>query len=349
MKKSLLYIAALLLCSCTKQLPYVVEGSGEQLTGWVYLFDNDKLIDSAKVSSAGEFILKGSVERSPKRLILADSRSGQAEQFGVVFFAEPDTVTIVAKRLPYGFASRATGTPANDKVHCAWSTITALTKEYQDPATSEMRDREILRVLNDLPRQESATSDFDNAYGIVAASEPQQSVLSETNAKNTASHGGEESNEIEANTTKRGTSLVGNPYPNIIQMSPERQIVTLTSITEGKGVKCTLVVFWSSSSAASVKQWADLKNLYANFHSKGFQILGVSVDTDEQKWIGAIRANKIPGFQVSDLNGFDNLATRNYSVQSVPANFLIDSGGTIIAEDLTGNELAAKLETLLGK
>lgn len=53
--------------------------------------------------------------------------------------------------------------------------------------------------------------------------------------------------------------------------------------------------------------------------------------------------------QVSDLNGFDNLAAKDYAVQSIPSNFLIDAQGKIVARNLRGEDLYKKVEELLGK
>ena len=53
--------------------------------------------------------------------------------------------------------------------------------------------------------------------------------------------------------------------------------------------------------------------------------------------------------QVSDLNGFDNLAAKDYAVQSIPSNFLIDAQGRIVAKNLRGEDLYKKVEELLGK
>ena len=85
------------------------------------------------------------------------------------------------------------------------------------------------------------------------------------------------------------------------------------------------------------------------FHGQGLEIYGVSLDNDNDKWLGAIREHGMGWVQVSDLNGFDNLAAKDYAVQSIPSNFLIDAQGRIVAKNLRGEDLYKKVEELLGK
>ena len=92
-----------------------------------------------------------------------------------------------------------------------------------------------------------------------------------------------------------------------------------------------------------------LKQAYDKFHGQGLEIYGVSLDNDNDKWLGAIREHGMGWVQVSDLNGFDNLAAKDYAVQSIPSNFLIDAQGRIVAKNLRGEDLYKKVEELLGK
>jgi len=82
---------------------------------------------------------------------------------------------------------------------------------------------------------------------------------------------------------------------------------------------------------------------YFKYKSLNFSILGISLDVDSQKWLQAIKEDKLPWTQVSDLKGGNNEAALLFGVQSIPMNFLIDPNGIIISKNLRGRELENKL------
>ena len=124
-----------------------------------------------------------------------------------------------------------------------------------------------------------------------------------------------------------------------------------TNPTEWKylGDKPALIDFYASWCGPCMEEVPHLKQAYDKFHGQGFEIYGVSLDNDNDKWLCAIREHGMGWVQVSDLNGFDNLAAKDYAVQSIPSNFLIDAQGKIVARNLRGEDLYKKVEELLGK
>jgi peroxiredoxin len=86
---------------------------------------------------------------------------------------------------------------------------------------------------------------------------------------------------------------------------------------------------------------------YSQFKDKNFTILGVSLDDDKDKWTEAIAKDGLTWTHISDLKGWESVAARSYQVQSIPANFLVDPSGIIIATNLRGKDLAAKLAEIL--
>lgn len=89
--------------------------------------------------------------------------------------------------------------------------------------------------------------------------------------------------------------------------------------------------------------------IYKEFHSKGLNIIGVSLDKDAAKWKEAIAKDKLNWAQVSHLKFWEEPIAIQYGVQSIPASFILDSSGKVIAQGLTGVELKAKIEELLTK
>ena len=75
----------------------------------------------------------------------------------------------------------------------------------------------------------------------------------------------------------------------------------------------------------------------------------VSFDRDRDKWLAAVKDNGMDWIHVSELQQFDNRAAKDYAVQGIPSNFLIDAQGVIVAKNLRGEDLYKKVEELLGK
>jgi peroxiredoxin len=91
-----------------------------------------------------------------------------------------------------------------------------------------------------------------------------------------------------------------------------------------------------------------LRDAYAKYHKKGFEIFGVSFDSKAEAWKAAIKKQNMKWVNVSLLQSFNNTAAEDYVVESIPTNFLIDcSNGEIVAKNLRGEAVAEKLAELL--
>jgi peroxiredoxin len=88
--------------------------------------------------------------------------------------------------------------------------------------------------------------------------------------------------------------------------------------------------------------------IYKEFHSKGLNIIGVSLDDDAEDWKKAINKDKLTWIQVSNLKKWKDPIALEYEVEGIPATFILDAKGNIVAKDLRGDELKAKIKELLG-
>lgn len=122
----------------------------------------------------------------------------------------------------------------------------------------------------------------------------------------------------------------------------------LIKLSDYRG-KYVLIDFWASWCAPCRRENPNLVKAYDQYKSKGFEILGVSMDkaADKAKWLKAIEEDKLTWKQVADLKGWDNEAGLLYEVKAIPMNFLINPEGKIIAKYLRGDELNKKLAELL--
>jgi len=115
------------------------------------------------------------------------------------------------------------------------------------------------------------------------------------------------------------------------------------------GSKLLLLDFWASWCSPCRRANPNIVKLYNEFHIKGFDVFGVSLDKTKNDWINAISVDKLPWTQVADLKYWDCDAVTKYGVVAVPTNFLIDENGVIIAKDLKGEELYEKVKIILAK
>ncbi|MBE0638325.1 MAG: AhpC/TSA family protein [Bacteroidales bacterium] len=136
---------------------------------------------------------------------------------------------------------------------------------------------------------------------------------------------------------------VGREAPVFSQNDPDGNPISLDSF---RG-KYLLVDFWASWCKPCRIENPNIVAAYAKYHDKGFEVFGVSLDRDKNAWLKGIADDNLTWPQVSDLQYWNNEASKLYSISSIPANLLLDPEGIIIAKNLRGEELHTKLAELL--
>ena len=119
------------------------------------------------------------------------------------------------------------------------------------------------------------------------------------------------------------------------------------SSTKGKVV---LLDFWASWCGPCRRENPNVVRTYEEYKDKGFTVFSVSLDKQADKWKAAIeKDNLVWNTHVSDLKGWSSKAGKAYGVSGIPATFLIDENGKIIAKNLRGSQLEQKLKEVLGE
>ena len=340
MRKSTIIIPlAVLLAGCSGNssnsyqisgtIPHAEDGS------YVYLVNRmgEAPVDSALVKD-GAFTFKGEADGSAK--FLSYSLTDRANlSYGQVFL-ESGKIAADMKKASEG-RSVISGTPINDAAAELYSKLDALTDEEE-----EKYDELVLEAID---------KNIANPFGVnlltsnYYSMEPAQvnEYLDKIPAE--LSEGNQTLEKIRSTVKVQLETAPGCQYKDFTMKTPEGKDISLSDYV-GKN-KLVLVDFWASWCGPCVREMPNVKKLYADFHGKGLEIVGVSLDRDEEAWKNGIKNLDLPWVHMSDVKYWNCEGARLYGVNSIPATVLIAKDGTILKRNLRGEELYNTVQELL--
>lgn len=130
---------------------------------------------------------------------------------------------------------------------------------------------------------------------------------------------------------------IGQPTIEVNQESVTGDMVSLDETV--KQNKYTLLYFWASWHKISRVSNVQLARLHKEYHAKGFEIYGVSLDEDKAKWSEAMMEDMLEWPNVSDLAGIENAAAKAYGIYYLPQSVLINSNGIIEVKNMSDDDL----------
>ncbi|MBQ5620298.1 MAG: AhpC/TSA family protein [Alistipes sp.] len=351
--KRLLLVAwvAMVAISCSTQPKFTISGTMRGDHTMAYLWDRATrtYLDSVAMEE-GQFRFEGVYEKPCQLTILDVNDPDKAKQF-ITILVEPGAIQ-VAPDPENEREYLVTGTPANDAYAAYFVAQGRDFAEMRAAETSEerraeleqaMRDREWALIENNthnlIAPLQLRTETYDlSADELIAWVERMTPEIQATP---------EAQDLVKVAEVKRRTE-VGQPYIDFEDSDAEGNAVSLKSIIENPANKYVLLDFWASWCGPCMAEMPHLKEVYAAYHKKGFEIVGVTRDHKREMWLGAIEKHQLNWIQLGSMNASSNPVSEAYGVQGIPSNFLFDcSTGKIVGVNLRGEAVMEKVAELL--
>ena len=153
----------------------------------------------------------------------------------------------------------------------------------------------------------------------------------------------ERAKKVKTNIDAMLSTSIGGTAPDFSAPTPEGATL---SLAQAKG-KVTIVEFWAAWCKPCRIENPNLVATYNKYHEKGLNIIAVSLDRNGEDWKKAIADDKLTWNHVSNLMFWQDPVAKLYNVRAIPASFILDENGKIVARDLRGEELDSKIGELL--
>ncbi len=363
MKKIIYLFLAALIAGCSSEPKFVVKGNIRDSDSMTFLLQKREAgvfvnLDSA-ISKKGIFKMTGAVEYPEMVQLVAVE-----DQKRLPFYLENSEITITGK-LDSLYDAKVAGSKTQDEYQAFMDSNKPLSEKYSNLYTEYQAARQANNVekVAQLEKEAEAIQnemtqlekDFvkNNPSSYVAPSILKSLSYDMEAVEIEAAINAMDTNVAKMPVVKDLMALarvmkavaVGQKAPDFTLNDADGNPVSLSSKI---GSKLLLIDFWAAWCNPCRQGNPNVVKIYKEFSKKGFDIFGVSLDREKEDWIKAIADDKLTWTHVSDLQFWNNAAAKQYAVNAIPANFLLDETGTIIARNLRGEDLYNKVKEILG-
>ncbi|UYQ92508.1 AhpC/TSA family protein [Chitinophaga horti] len=357
MKKIMILLLATTAAYAQKQPGFVLNGEVKGMSaGKLYISHTEakKQVNDSVMVKDGKFTYKGTNAGEMYYLNVAGTRRGYS------FFSDKGVLSLKTDTT----FKDVTFTGSRYNTHLrewfdAWNSITpkaggyykrldAANKVKDTAAIAEVRglfddlqrelDTAVFTLVRKYPASPVAPWVIIDRYINYPAPEKVDLLLPKLKPEALNSVYGKEITEIRKIAAKTGIGA----KPEFALADTAGNIVKLSSY-RGKYV---LVDFWASWCGPCRKENPNVVTAFNKYHDKGFEVLGVTLDTKKDAWLAAIAKDGLAWSHVGDLKGWKSDIVEEYGIRAVPTNFLLDPSGKVIAKDLREEALQQKLAQL---
>ena len=366
-------------CNQRKENEFLINGNAEGVHNGIRIRlaqineKGQQIIKDSAVVMDGKFSIKGNVEEPSVYFLSADGSPGN-----VVFMLENSDITIdFNKEIP--MESKVIGSESNKSYEDFQNGMMAFKDEGeaimnkfrelgQEPAPQQrdsiskvmesLRERQRAYPLQfvqennnsffslNLIQLESSRAGFD----ILKYKEAYESFPKDLKESKRGQVVKQKLDELYKEYEKTAYLEIGKIAPNFESQTPDGETVSLNDL---KG-KVTIIDFWAAWCGPCRRENPNVVKVYEQYHDKGLEIIGVSLDgTPNQKdpkkaWLAAIEKDGLKWNHVSSLMYFNDPVAKQYNIKSIPATYILDEEGKIVAKNLRGAALKLKIKELLG-
>ncbi|MGC1391630.1 MAG: TlpA disulfide reductase family protein [Bacteroidales bacterium] len=366
MKKVIyLFVIGAILSSCSSKPHYLIKGKidgSDSITFYLQKREAGRAvsIDSA-VSRKGLFIMKGGAVDYPQMIQLVAGNTKKRTSF---YLENSDSITVTGS-LDSLFKAKVTGSKTQNEYNAfidsnkpVSDNYSRLVGIYQSASQSgnaplvaklEKQLDSIQAVMTDI--QKNFVKTHPHSYVspsiLVSLSYEMEAgeIESMVNSLDTAIAALPPIKSLKERIIAMKLVAVGQKAPDFTLSDVNGNPVALSSKI---GSKLLLIDFWASWCNPCRQENPNVVKVFNEFHKKGFDVFGVSLDQKKEPWVKAISDDKLTWTHVSDLQYWNNAAAKLYAVNSIPANFLLDETGKIVGKNLRGEDLYKKVNEVLG-
>ncbi|GAB4163594.1 MAG: TlpA disulfide reductase family protein [Winogradskyella sp.] len=368
------------ICSCNqrKDTEYVINGNAEGVHNGIRVRlaqideKGQQVIKDSAIVMDSKFTIKGSVDEPGIYFLSADGSPGN-----VVFMLENSDITIdFNKEIP--MESKVIGSESNKSYEAfqngmlqfkeeGGAIMTKFRELGNDPAP-EKRDS-IKKVMEDLRERQSAyplkfVQENNNTFfslnliqlessragfDILKYKDAYESFPEDLKNSNRGQIVKQKLDELYKEYEKTAYLEIGKIAPNFESQTPDGKVVSLKDL---RG-KVTIIDFWAAWCGPCRRENPNVVKVYEQYHDKGLEIIGVSLDgapnqKDPKKaWLDAIEKDGLEWHHVSSLKYFNDDVAKLYNIESIPATYILDEEGKIVAKNLRGFALERKIRQLI--